>query len=177
MSEDPDLSNDQKLSRSRWGDSNPLGSGAAASGGNSKSSAKNTRSSARSSCSINKPKEGEASMPPVVDAVGARSRAHRLGIVSSSRSASSSGGHQLMSSSHKAPGKLASPASKGLSRGGKVKVLEDKPVTFHKKVKSSGYGYIQPKVELGKSKPAAVKVLRQGLASSVVILCRARCCE
>ncbi|KAF6257814.1 WD40-repeat-containing domain protein [Scenedesmus sp. NREL 46B-D3] len=38
------------------------------------------------------------------------------------------------------------------------KALPDKPVTFHKQIKSSGYGFVQPKVKLGQAKPAPVKV-------------------
>jgi hypothetical protein len=37
----------------------------------------------------------------------------------------------------------ASPKSKP------KKALSDKPVTFHRQIKSSGYGFVQPKVKLG----------------------------
>eukprot|EP00878_Enallax_costatus_P040961 GHUV01047382.1.p1 GENE.GHUV01047382.1~~GHUV01047382.1.p1 ORF type:complete len:318 (+),score=81.62 GHUV01047382.1:558-1511(+) len=40
--------------------------------------------------------------------------------------------------------------------------LPEKPVTFHKKIKSSGYGIVQPKMKLGQAKPAPIKVGLQG---------------
>eukprot|EP00775_Hariotina_reticulata_P012463 gene12463-12598_t len=45
----------------------------------------------------------------------------------------------------------------------------NKPVTFHKQIKSSGYGFLQPKVQLGKAKPAPVK-LQPGLSRGVMPL-------
>jgi hypothetical protein len=60
----------------------------------------------------------------------------------------------------------AGPSSSSSSSKPRVKPgrqLTDQPVTFHRKVKSSGYGFVQPKVQLGCSRPAPVKVrLRQG---------------
>jgi hypothetical protein len=42
------------------------------------------------------------------------------------------------------------------------------PVTFHKQIKSSGYGFLQPKVQLGKAKPAPVKI-QPGLSRQVMM--------
>jgi hypothetical protein len=36
--------------------------------------------------------------------------------------------------------------------------LVDKPLTFHSKIRSSGYGMVQPKMKIGCSKPAAKPV-------------------
>lgn len=38
----------------------------------------------------------------------------------------------------------------------------EQPVTFHRKIKSSGYGFVQPKIKLGQAKPAPIKVGLQG---------------
>jgi hypothetical protein len=59
------------------------------------------------------------------------------------------------SSSSSSSSKAKPPAVNKVKPG---RQLTDQPVTFHRKVKSSGYGFVQPKVQLGCSKPAPVKV-------------------
>lgn len=44
------------------------------------------------------------------------------------------------------------------------------PVTFHKKIKSSGYGFVQPKVKMGQPKPTPIKVGLQGNKSPQLLV-------
>ncbi|GFR52879.1 hypothetical protein Agub_g15511, partial [Astrephomene gubernaculifera] len=57
------------------------------------------------------------------------------------------------------------PSSKGPGGGGSG--VRNQPVTFHAKVKSSGYGFVHPTTQLGRAPPPPVKVGRSAAASSV----------
>ncbi|KAG1664713.1 hypothetical protein FOA52_006690 [Chlamydomonas sp. UWO 241] len=47
-----------------------------------------------------------------------------------------------------------------------VKPLTNQPVTFHKKVKSSGYGFVQPQIRIGATPPKKVAVSKSGSAAT-----------
>ena len=149
-SEERDLTNDQRTTRNRWADTDAAGKLAAAGNVSSKGDSNGVNRGAKST--------RPAILPALCGTVGAPRKAQSHGGMQSSSSRGNQGQHKPTSNTGSGPGKLQTPVHKGACKGGKAKGLEDKPVTFHKKVKSSGYGFIQPKVELGKSKPAAVKV-------------------
>lgn len=62
---------------------------------------------------------------------------------------------------------LVSRACRGAS-GAAAKPLPNLPVTFHRKVKSSGYGMVQPPVRLGHAKPAPVRVTKPAPPSALL---------
>ncbi|KXZ44757.1 hypothetical protein GPECTOR_62g872 [Gonium pectorale] len=57
----------------------------------------------------------------------------------------------------------ASPNKSGKPGAG----VRDQPVTFHSKIKSSGYGFVQPSTKLGRAPPPPVKVGKASATSSV----------
>ncbi|KAJ9518705.1 hypothetical protein QJQ45_018715 [Haematococcus lacustris] len=79
-------------------------------------------------------------------------------------SSSGSGGHP--------PDPRPSPASPGKAgRGGgrgRGQAGANQPVTFHRKVKSSGYGFVHPAARLGRPPPSPVSVRTRPCAASTV---------
>ncbi|KAG2486748.1 hypothetical protein HYH03_014550, partial [Edaphochlamys debaryana] len=59
-------------------------------------------------------------------------------------------------------------SGRGPSAGGKGGSVLDKPVTFHSKIKSSGYGFVQAPHQLGRAPPKPVKLPPKAQASSSV---------
>ena len=56
--------------------------------------------------------------------------------------------------------RTSSSGSTGSSSSSKKPGIVNKPVTFHQKVKSSGYGFVQPTVKMGSAPPPKVKVTK-----------------
>ncbi|PNW86908.1 hypothetical protein CHLRE_02g100800v5 [Chlamydomonas reinhardtii] len=73
------------------------------------------------------------------------------------------GGPGRFASPGRALGSGRPPLAAGRSGGG-----GDKPVTFHAKVKSSGYGVLQPSTQLGRAPPPPVKLAPRAAAASAV---------
>ncbi|KAG2454671.1 hypothetical protein HYH02_000510 [Chlamydomonas schloesseri] len=90
-------------------------------------------------------------------------------------SGGSAGASAAAGSKGAGPGRFASPGrAMGLGSGrpplagGRSGGGGDKPVTFHAKVKSSGYGVLQPSTQLGRAPPPAVKLAPRAAAASAV---------
>eukprot|EP00798_Chlamydomonas_sp_ICE-L_P014831 gene14831-20884_t len=62
------------------------------------------------------------------------------------------------------PQRSMSTGRAGVGGGSKVPNL---PVTFNKKIKSSGYGMVQPQIKMGRSIPTPVKMTKTGATSNV----------
>lgn len=82
---------------------------------------------------------------------------HSASSASSSTSSPARGGAARGSSGGSARARSAGSAASPSKNGGKGGLMNH-PVTFHKKVKSSGYGFVQGPIKLGRPPPAPVKV-------------------